>query len=439
MLRRLNRTEYENTLRDLLDLPGLKVKDLLPEDGRAFGFDKSAAGLDLSYVQLAKYMEAADVALDAAIAPHAARPALGKAHIPGGGSPAIAAKAVAGMTVFLKDFKYDDSIMPVLEKRVNRARMPKTKTLVKDLRKHPYHRHDGDPRPRGRGRVQAHVSVHVRVRGPVQDSDVGLELPVGQGGGEAEPGDRVRLAAGGRADAGIFRCPVAEADRHRDRGVAEPDDDAPRSNPIQRGLAVGASARRQADEIRRAGDRRGLAGDRRAAAGSVAAGRPSPAVRRPAFHGAAADRRGKKGKPRKGQRSRPATSTFPSGRPQNALRRMLAGHGKPYITNLASLPKTIEFSTVASKAPEADAHRLLADFLPRAFRRPVADDEVQRYVGLVKARLDDGDMFEVAMRTAYKAALCSPDFLFLKEPAGQARRLGGGLAAVVLPVELDAG
>src|SRR5262249_27471223 len=70
VFRRLNRTEYENTLCDLFGVPGLKVKGLLPEDGQAFGFDKSVSGLDLSYVQLAKYMEAADVALDAAIAPH---------------------------------------------------------------------------------------------------------------------------------------------------------------------------------------------------------------------------------------------------------------------------------------------------------------------------------------------------------------------------------
>jgi hypothetical protein len=34
---------------------------------------------------------------------------------------------------------------------------------------------------------------------------------------------------------------------------------------------------------------------------------------------------------------------------------------------------------------------------------------------LFKARFAEGDMFEVAMRTAYQAALCSPDFLFLKE------------------------
>jgi hypothetical protein len=67
-LRRLNRKEYENTVRDLFSLPGLQVKDLLPEDGRFDGFDKAGQSLDFSAVQLRKYLEAADVVLDAAIA-----------------------------------------------------------------------------------------------------------------------------------------------------------------------------------------------------------------------------------------------------------------------------------------------------------------------------------------------------------------------------------
>jgi len=67
-LRRLNRTEYENTMRDLFELPGLEVKDLLPEDGRLAGFDKATDALDLSAVLLRRYLEAADVVLDAAIA-----------------------------------------------------------------------------------------------------------------------------------------------------------------------------------------------------------------------------------------------------------------------------------------------------------------------------------------------------------------------------------
>src|SRR5262249_46060706 len=54
--------------------------------------------------------------------------------------------------------------------------------------------------------------------------------------------------------------------------------------------------------------------------------------------------------------------------PENAY--VILGHGKPFIKDLASLPQRFEPSTVASKAPEADARRLLTDFLARAFRRP---------------------------------------------------------------------
>jgi cytochrome c553 len=66
-IRRLNRTEYEHTLRDLFSLPSLRVKDLLPEDGRRENFDKVAGGLDISYVQISKYLEAAGTALDEAV------------------------------------------------------------------------------------------------------------------------------------------------------------------------------------------------------------------------------------------------------------------------------------------------------------------------------------------------------------------------------------
>jgi hypothetical protein len=66
-----------------------------------------------------------------------------------------------------------------------------------------------------------------------------------------------------------------------------------------------------------------------------------------------------------------------------------------------------------------DADRLLAAFLPKAFRRPV-DVEVRKdYVEKVAERLKAGDCFETAMRWAYRAALCSPDFLYHIEPPGK--------------------
>lgn len=62
-LRRLNRTEYEYTLRDLLSLPRLEVRAMLPADGADHGFDNVSSALDLSYVQMRRYLDAADVAL----------------------------------------------------------------------------------------------------------------------------------------------------------------------------------------------------------------------------------------------------------------------------------------------------------------------------------------------------------------------------------------
>jgi hypothetical protein len=65
--RRLNRYEYENSVRDLLSLPYLKIKDSLPEDRTTHGFNKSGEALDVSHVQLARYLGAADSALREAV------------------------------------------------------------------------------------------------------------------------------------------------------------------------------------------------------------------------------------------------------------------------------------------------------------------------------------------------------------------------------------
>ena len=67
MLRRLNRSQYEDTVRDLLALPALDVKELLPEESPVAGFDNVSAGQSISGVHLVRYQQAADKALDAAV------------------------------------------------------------------------------------------------------------------------------------------------------------------------------------------------------------------------------------------------------------------------------------------------------------------------------------------------------------------------------------
>jgi hypothetical protein len=66
VLRRLNRNELELTLNDLLGI-NEELAPLLPEDGRAQGFDKVGEALDLSSVHLQRTMDAARQALNAAM------------------------------------------------------------------------------------------------------------------------------------------------------------------------------------------------------------------------------------------------------------------------------------------------------------------------------------------------------------------------------------
>ena len=73
--RRLNRYEYENSIRDLLSIPYLAIKDALPEDSTSHGYNKIGAALDVSHVQLARYLRTAENALREAVIPQIAKPA----------------------------------------------------------------------------------------------------------------------------------------------------------------------------------------------------------------------------------------------------------------------------------------------------------------------------------------------------------------------------
>lgn len=69
VLRRLNRTEYRNTMRDLLGLPYLTVDPTadFPEDDAHDGFTNLGEALNLSDAHLAQYLAAADQYLDMAL------------------------------------------------------------------------------------------------------------------------------------------------------------------------------------------------------------------------------------------------------------------------------------------------------------------------------------------------------------------------------------
>ena len=61
--RRMNRLEFENRLRSLFKAPWLQIKTILPEDTVAYRFNKVSESLDVSHVNVARYMQAVDYAI----------------------------------------------------------------------------------------------------------------------------------------------------------------------------------------------------------------------------------------------------------------------------------------------------------------------------------------------------------------------------------------
>jgi len=68
VLRRLNRVEYENSVRDVFDI-SVMVKDLLPQDTSTDGFDNVGEGLAVSAEAMRAYLDAADAVIDSALGP----------------------------------------------------------------------------------------------------------------------------------------------------------------------------------------------------------------------------------------------------------------------------------------------------------------------------------------------------------------------------------
>lgn len=67
----------------------------------------------------------------------------------------------------------------------------------------------------------------------------------------------------------------------------------------------------------------------------------------------------------------------------------------------------------------ANADAILRQFATRAFRRPVRADELKVLTDLVGQRLARGDSELNALKAGFKAILCSPGFLYLQENEGE--------------------
>ncbi len=384
-VRRLNRTEYENTLRDLFDLPGLSVKDLLPEDGRVEGYDKPSGALELSHVQLAKYMEAADHVLDQAIATQLDRPEVFNQRIYPASQYMFQDVLRNGDAVFLKDMKYDDDTYPLIKDRILPFSVFRKKKFQPYTGSVGVFRHEDDAFLPGFPSFTAIYPGRYRVRLSLWSYhwEKGAVKP-------ALRCEAARLTVNGRV-VGYFDAPSLKPTVHETEIWLNRGEFVQFNAASLWRVRVSERKGRAAEYVGP-----GIAVDWFDLEGPIHAQWPPESHRR--LFGDLPLIAMPKVRDYRAPKRSPPRQTKPNGR---------NGPGK-YV-----------LGTVASINPSADAGRLLKDFLPRAFRRPVTDEEVSRYVKLALSRLVAGVSFEDAMRTAYKAALCSPDFLFLREKPGQ--------------------
>ncbi|MBI1352810.1 MAG: DUF1592 domain-containing protein [Acidobacteria bacterium] len=380
-LRRLNRYEYENTLRELLATPWLELRGSLPEDGIVRRFNKVGRALDVSHVQMARYLDTADKAmrltLDAYLRPSTTR------------------------RYYARD----------------------QKRFIGRMRYSSFNRHP--------------ERASIPVLGFEAQPDVLAEtVPISVG--EADPETREHEAyaftastyTGNEYHFDEFTAPVGGAYKLRFSAYSlwvhtlwnnnNSKDRAPWWHPDRERTAKGRTVEPVTIYAMSPGGQKRLLGSFDVS--------PEPAVHELEAYLLP----GEQIRPDAARlfRSRPGFIGSPEateeGMPGVAYRWMEVEGPRPseegYRRLFGELPATrTESGELAVKSTsEGDAERLLRAFLGRAYRRPVREDEVRRYLSIVQSRLESGrSSFQEALLAGYTAALCSPGFLYLEEWPGR--------------------
>jgi Protein of unknown function (DUF1592)/Protein of unknown function (DUF1588)/Protein of unknown function (DUF1587)/Protein of unknown function (DUF1585)/Protein of unknown function (DUF1595)/Planctomycete cytochrome C len=403
--RRLNRYEYENALRDLLHAPWLQVRDSLPEDGEAHRFNKVGDALDVSHVQMARYLGAADYALRQAMAVQATRPETkttryyardqrsytgpmkfsifntaperatfpvlgfhGQPDVRAGKAPLTstnqAERELEGVGVVASAYE-------PIEPKFNQFRAPMAgryklrfnaySVWVGPGQSNKWFIPDLDTISRGRRDEPISITAETppRLLRHLGDFDITPEPSVHELDVYLLAGEVIRPDAGrlfrSRPGAGRWQNPLAEKDGQP--GV------------VFRWMEVEGPLFEQWPT---AGHQR-LFGE-------------LPMV------------------------NRKVDAKLEARRDQQLGRTNRFGERR------LSPPPGVE---VISKNPTADAERLLRDFSRHAYRRPVNDTELKRFLPVVKTALKSGNTFTDALIAGYTAVLCSPEFLCLEEKPGR--------------------
>lgn len=430
--RRLNGYEYENALRDLLNVPWAQVKDKLPLDGEAHRFNKSGEALDISFVQMERYLGAADYAMRQAMSAAFERPKQSVLK--------IYARDALGQQRYQprENGTLPDRLMfPVLDSRaqpdVRAARVP-----------------NSNPKTREReavGKVSSIFSdagfygwgynapvagkYRIRLKGYsiwVSGGGIGRWFYEGQGDAKApvywlpvwhRPNADEIWPGRDNEPMGIYAQSIGQT-----RPVGAMDfTPKPSVGEIEVQLAGGEGIR--TDGMRLFRTRVNGTDEQYVNPLATPEGMPGYAVQWLEVVGPLEDPQATKGyellfgdlpmrRLNEGEKGGvPIETVTPYSDPP------IGGPtiGAPFVFPRSPINSvTVE---VVSDAPQRDAQKLLRSFVEKAYRRPVNNADVKPFLGLFNRELELGSGFARSMLTAYTGVLVSPSFVFVEEKPGK--------------------
>ncbi|MDF1851470.1 MAG: DUF1592 domain-containing protein [Verrucomicrobiales bacterium] len=361
MIRRLNRTEYANTVRDLLHvnfLPGEGPADLLPPDGKLDGFDKLSKALLLDPSLMSQYFDIAEAVANKAVV-------IGPPPVPTR-TNRMEYEHISGGIEYIKHGR--DTIVTDTGLISMNSGMRSDEML-----KHPW---NGKLIP-----IRGTYTMRLRVGADPGERGEPLYIQVNRNGdGEIWSG---------RVTGTLTEPQIIEVTRPFD---------VPGSDEIQvkfvnpesftRVNYFASDTRKRADEAIKEGraTEGGQIRARNFAEGMIGQGRPQPA------------------------------SIDTSGYPRLFFD-WIEMEGPLYEQWPPRSTEQLFSRGLEDPAVETEdyAREIFSELLPKAFRRPVSEEEVDRILRVVSAEQEAGEPFPESIKAGIIATLCSPSFLMLFE------------------------
>lgn len=436
--RRLNRYEYENALRDLLHVPWVQVKDRLPQDGEAFRFNKIGDALDVSHIQMARYLSAADYAMRQAMSVRWGQPLPASAQPMGRNATRYYARDEPSLT---RNFwpreggtLSDRLAFPVLdgvaqpEVRAGRAPVSDPATREREAVGKVASTFS-DAGGYSWGNFRAAVGGRYRLRfsgytiwvsgggiarwfydGTGEEKAPAYHLPLWHRpnleeiwrGRRHEPIGVYATTAGQRRSLGSFDF-LPEPSVHELDVVLMPNEVIQTDGSRLFRTRVNGTDEQYVNPLAQKDGMPGYAVQWMEVEGPLA-DESTGAGYRLLFGDLPMEqhKNGRGGVALEVVAQRPRPAVGPGG-------------GGGFGLNPPMTTVTVD---VVSAQPQEDAERLLRRFMQRAYRRPVDEGHVQRFLALFRQQFENGAGFARSLLAAYTAVLASPGFVFIEEQPG---------------------